>query len=50
MKKPNLPRLVCRRQSAGYPQDYEVRDGMAPGNGGYWPNLRHERKDVPKIV
>jgi hypothetical protein len=50
MKKPNLPRLVCRRQSAGYPQDYEVRDGMAPDNGGYWPNLLHESKDVPKIV
>jgi hypothetical protein len=25
MKKPNLPRLVRRRQNAGYPGDYEVR-------------------------
>lgn len=50
MKKPNLPRLVCRRQSAGYPQHYGVRDGMVPENGGYWPNLFHERKGVPKTV
>ena len=50
MKKPNLPRQVYLRRSAGYPQDYEVPDGMAPENGGYWPNLFHERKDVPKIV
>jgi len=26
MKKPNLPRLVCCRRKAGYPQDYEVLD------------------------
>jgi hypothetical protein len=50
MKKPNLPRLVCRCQSAEYPRDYGVRDGMAPDNGGYSPSLFHERKDVPKIV
>lgn len=50
MKKPDLPRLVCRRQSAGYPRHYEVRDGMAPEDGGYKPNLFRERKYVPKIV
>ncbi len=50
VEKPDLPRLVCRRRSAGYPRDYGVRDGMAPDNGGYWPSLFHERKDVPKEI